>query len=243
MKTLILSFLTVLLSGQTYAQSDIIGRWRINTLVGLTEVNEYRLTRSDEFHIYGNSIVFDFYDQRFISHYSATCGNDCFTSNQGSYKLIDQNHISFFLKQVDIYGDCEMQLHHPNKELGVFFIVRDSIGIRLIRSEQNAEQNQQNKVYSDKIDAFDQETSSIHNLYFIETKPTQATTNFDIVKDCYSDNKNFDPSALKILFHKTIRGEYYRIILFEYKGEQQFAFYNLHHKSIGIYYPGSLPEK
>lgn len=223
------------------AQVDLVGKWRINTLVGLVETNEYKLTKSDDLHIYGNSIGLDS-NNRFVSSYSAWCGNDCFTTNQGGYKIIDETHINFYLEQVNIDGDCENKLIHPNIDIGTFFIVKDSSSIRLIRSNLDSKIDSINLDYSNQVEQFDQETSKVFNLNFISMRPSSGISDIELVKDCVGDNPDFDLSQIEILFSKRIRGDHFKIILFKYKKSNFISVVDVYHNNVGLFDPKSIPD-
>ena len=71
------------------------GKWRISQLITNAEITEYSLSQLgfDRFN-YGNNITLNT-NQTFVCDYSAECGNDCFTTTIGKYKIIDENYICF----------------------------------------------------------------------------------------------------------------------------------------------------
>lgn len=240
MKAIITLLVSLLILANVNAQVDLLGRWKINTLVGLTETNEYRLTRSDEIHIYGNSINLDS-NHSFYSSYSAWCGLDCFTTNMGSYEILDGTHIRFFLERVEVIGHCEHQKLYPNKEVGTFFIVEDSTGVRLIRSSMDQTVDRKNRKYSDQIDEMDLNTSHHFNLSGLDFKPTDGADDLAIVKDGLLGREQFDTSKVKVLFSKNIRGDYFRIILFKHKRKTYHMVYELRRKNIALFELDKIP--
>ena len=114
-----------------YAQ-DIVGKnWRINKIIGqdLKNAQEFILTRIDtnnnDNFIYGNSIMFD-KDNSFNAMYAADCGNDCFPSSTGTFKLIGEKHIRLFIKEFRQDGDCENKQLELNTDLGIYSISKET---------------------------------------------------------------------------------------------------------------------
>ncbi len=115
---------------------ELAGTWRIDHLLDLERKTEYRLTAPDsnEHHVYGNRLEIHS-DGTFVSAYSAWCGNDCFITNTGVYEYVDEIHIRFTLKDLRTYKECGEKHLEVKHDLGVFYIQRDSTGVKLI-SEQ-----------------------------------------------------------------------------------------------------------
>lgn len=81
--------------------------WQTSEIVGLVYSDTYTLQKPDttQRFSYGNNIVFT--DSiHFTSYYTAWCGNDCFTTVYGTYKLQHENEISFTVDSVTYHGDC-----------------------------------------------------------------------------------------------------------------------------------------
>jgi hypothetical protein len=68
-------------------------RWQINRLLGLdTTVSAYTLQPySEEMFRWGNAVTFSDNGMGFRSGNSAKCGNDCFISVTGQYRIENQN--------------------------------------------------------------------------------------------------------------------------------------------------------
>lgn len=114
-----------------YAQ-DIVGKhWYINAIIGGDMQNTQAFTLSkvvlntkNQF-LYGNSIIFND-NNTFSCSYSAPCGNDCFPSSTGTFKMIDDKHIQLFVIEYDQQGDCESKHIELNKDLGIYYILNES---------------------------------------------------------------------------------------------------------------------
>ena len=114
-----------------YMQSIMGKYWHINKIIGLDMQNtqEFILTKIDSTSkndfIYGNKIIFNI-DKTFICNYSASCGNDCFPSSTGTFKLIDENHINLFVIEFNQDGDCESKQVQLNVDIGTYYISKKS---------------------------------------------------------------------------------------------------------------------
>lgn len=83
-------------------------KWRINDLLCLNEkMEKYTLAMIDttERYSYGNLIRFSD-STNFVSYYTAWCGNDCFTTVFGKYKLLSEDEVAFSVDSVTYRGDC-----------------------------------------------------------------------------------------------------------------------------------------
>ncbi|BCY28521.1 hypothetical protein [Flavobacterium okayamense] len=123
---LILLFTSFKLSGQSLENSI----WQINDVFGNNGeyLDEYQLTKVEKqderiSFVYGNSITF--YQTSFSSNYSAPCGNDCFPSSSGNYKIISNNQIETTQFTFDQSGDCET-IHKKMKIKTLYQIVQKS---------------------------------------------------------------------------------------------------------------------
>lgn len=131
--------------------TDYQGKWGINTLITNKETQEYILNRksSEPRSIYGNNITIN-PDGTFVSGYSAPCGNDCFTSTTGKYKIIDENYICFYLENINHFGECSGN-SEPNEDLGLFRIYKNENNLTLLRSDGNPESDKKNLQYIDLL--------------------------------------------------------------------------------------------
>ena len=104
--------------------NPLVKTWKINAkaFVDLKREN-YILSPSNpnEKYQYGNFVSFS-KNGSFHGFYSAPCGNDCFTSINGTYKLIGKNKISIFIKEIERSGFCAEKSMVINKQVGYFEI-------------------------------------------------------------------------------------------------------------------------
>ncbi|MEX1001050.1 MAG: hypothetical protein WDZ35_02960 [Crocinitomicaceae bacterium] len=73
----------------------------------------------------------NFTDSTFETHYSAPCGNDCFTSVSGSYTYITGNKIEVYVASISRGGFCQKKSEYPKKKYGTYEITATSKGLRL----------------------------------------------------------------------------------------------------------------
>ena len=105
--------------------------WHINKIIGrdLKNTQEYTLTKIDSTKdgdfVYGNKIIFNT-NNTFNSFYSASCGNDCFPSSTGTFKMVDKAEIQLFVEEFVQEGDCEHKKMELNIDLGVYCISIES---------------------------------------------------------------------------------------------------------------------
>lgn len=129
MKTKYLYILILFASINASAQVLESNLWHINKIIGQSDtfLDEYLLKKIEnpegKNFVYGNSI--SFHDGKFNSHYSAKCGNDCFPSSQGTYKMISDKYIEITLLTFDQQGDCP-SIHKEYNSVSVFEIIKKS---------------------------------------------------------------------------------------------------------------------
>ncbi len=130
MKPKYLSIILLLTSFNLNAQSFENCIWQINNVFGYNgeSLEEYQLSKVEKQDerlnfVYGNLI--SFIRNSFSSYYTAPCGNDCFPSSYGSYKLINNNLIEITQLVFEQSGDCET-IHMKMKTTTLFQIVRKS---------------------------------------------------------------------------------------------------------------------
>ena len=63
-----------------------------------------------------------FTENTFSTHYSAPCGNDCFTSVIGTYELLGADRIKFFVENISRGRYCKGESETPKKSFGIFKI-------------------------------------------------------------------------------------------------------------------------
>jgi hypothetical protein len=215
------------------AQNDLFGHWGISSLIGMNEAAEYRLYKTSAGGSYGNGLYLK-EDGTFISAYSAECGNDCFTSNFGRFKMVDAEHVHFYLDSVNVTGDCPHRQLSPKKDLGIYAIVKEEKGYKLIKSN-GSESDRQKLAYSKLMDAFEKETGDAPNLYYLPFKPVAAKTDIGIVKEVLAGNTAFDVRHLKVLYSREMTQGYFRAILFEHSGQNYFVAYIVHSGYAALY--------
>ncbi len=139
-----------------YSQ-DIIGSWKINQVIAEKTKNPqeyvlYKIDTSNKYYsTYGTKIVFN-RNGTFHCSYSAPCGNDCFPSSSGTFKMTDDKHVSFYVKKFSQVGDCEHKDLKLNLNLGLYYLAINSANIKLIKSNGYLLQDSLNQKYSSMID-------------------------------------------------------------------------------------------
>ncbi|HEX8561914.1 MAG TPA: hypothetical protein VF676_02935 [Flavobacterium sp.] len=125
------------------------GTWRITSLIVDKSTKEYTLSGVDpsQRFSYGNSISFK-PDGSFVSRYSARCGNDCFTTSVGKYKMLDEDYIGLYLESIFRSGDCSGG-SDPNEYFGLFRIYKEKGKVLLRRSDGNPHNDLKNLQYID----------------------------------------------------------------------------------------------
>jgi len=74
-----------------------------------------------------------FTDKSFKTSYRAQCGVDCFTSVTGTYELIGNNKIKFYVEDISRGGFCSLESETPKKSFGVFSISYIKNGLKLTK--------------------------------------------------------------------------------------------------------------
>lgn len=214
------------------------GKWRISTLIANSETKEYLLISQspNRYENYGNNISIN-PDQTFISSYSAECGNDCFTTTKGKYKIIDENYICFYLEEIIKRGECSGN-SIPNKDLGVYYYYKTENGFRLVRSSGNLEQDKKNVNYYNLIVAKKKEIEEFYyrdgqNQLIYNWKQTKLKDEKEVVAFCMTENEikeyeiltsyNDDPT-LKIILVKI--NNQFRYVLYDSWGNPMVSLYN-----------------
>lgn len=106
--------------------------WSINLLLGLDSLqSNYILYKprveQDIWDAYGDFVYFTD-SSTFISYYSAPCGNDCFRTVYGKYKLYSGDFIELNVDSVSYDGDCWVPTEYRNgKKLMYSIESNDSI--------------------------------------------------------------------------------------------------------------------
>ena len=174
--------------------TDLQDNWNTNELILSAETKEYSLFSPDpDEYSYGNHITLN-PDQTFKSFYTADCGNGCFTSSAGKYKIIDKNYICFYLETITKSGDCSGNFQ-PNRDLGLYYYYQKDKVFYLLKSKGSLEQDKKNIRYRDLIIAKRVEIEKFYenrnrlNSFMFNWKPTQYTDETPIVAFCMAENK------------------------------------------------------
>lgn len=112
----------------TINAQDIRGIWVISPVIYDKETEEYILSPRKDM-IWGNFVEFTELNT-FASYNSWPCGNDCFISSKGRYKL-STNTISLFLVSLKYNEYCDDMNPLKNEELGIFTIIHEGDNIIL----------------------------------------------------------------------------------------------------------------
>lgn len=220
--------------------NSLSGNWRISQLISNSGTKEYILKKQslDRFENYGNNISLN-EDQTFLSSYSAECGNDCFTTTKGKYKIIDKNYICFYLEDIEKSGDCSGN-SIPNKDLGLYYYFQEENGFRLLKSTGSLEQDQNNRKYLELIITKHIEINQFYyrdgqNQMIYNWKPTNFKNEKEIVAFCMDENNIIDyeivfsyngglESRLNIILVK-IKNEF-RYVLYDTWGDPKVSLYD-----------------
>lgn len=208
------------------------GVWDIDNLIELNDEWEYHLYKSNK-NSYGNYLTLNT-NNTFVSGYSASCGNDCFTKTTGKYKLKDKNHISFFLEKIEKSGECAGNPNpNPNQDKGLFFIYKDSTSIKFIKSDGKIKNDLRKVKYSALIDSIDR-NNQVHNLYYLKWQKTDKTEIKEIASEFISSNPLLKLDNATILYAKKIR-QMFTMIILEKNKEYHYLVYNNFHKNLALY--------
>jgi hypothetical protein len=200
------------------------GNWRIDKLIVNNTTNEYVLYPQNLNQVgfsYGNSISINS-DETFVSSYSAPCGNDCFTTSMGKYKMIDENYLCFFLEQVTKSGDC-IGKTTPNIDLGLYRIYKEENKIILRKSNGNPEQDKKNIQYIDMLSTKYKDISSFFEIQtFINWTTTKKMDEINEIADfCMTQNQIKD---YEILYDRNFDRNY-NLILVKFQNKFHYIIY------------------
>lgn len=126
----------------------------------------------------------------FSSAYSAPCGNDCFTTSTGQYKMIDENYICFYLEKVTHSGECSGNAA-PNLDVGLYRIYQEENKIVLRKSNGDPQQDLKNLQYINMLTAKYNDLSSYFNLQSLLkwSATKQLTVASEIAAFCMAQNQ------------------------------------------------------
>ncbi|WP_158961655.1 hypothetical protein [Myroides fluvii] len=133
----ILHLLLVFFSGYFAQAQALAGTWKTNAVFTYNIQEYYVLTpantteEASKMERYGSFVVFS-EDDTFQSYYTAPCGNDCFTTTDGTYEYLDKNTVKLTLHRLHQSGMCQ-DAQNKKVVLGVFDIVQNKEGTRLVK--------------------------------------------------------------------------------------------------------------
>lgn len=217
--------------------TNLPGKWRINHLITNSETKEYTLTpqSSDKFNNYGNNISLNF-NQTFVSAYSADCGNDCFTTTFGKYKIIDENYICFYLEKIQHHGDCTGN-SEPNKDLGIYYFFKNNNGFNLIKSSGNLERDKLNVLYRDIIITQCADFQNYDYYYganfLYKWKLTNLKDENEIIAYCMNENQIIDYEFLYSKITDDYRASF--VALVKFNNEFNYVIYDGGNKQVGLF--------
>ena len=224
-------FVNLFISLFSNAQTNIIGTWKIDKIVGVGDYNEYSLVSQKEFS-WGNNLKMEL-DGTFVSRYLAGCGNDCFTSSSGRFIIIDDAHIRFILVNIDYSGWCGKELKSEtdlNRDLGIFYVYKDSKSIRLIKSNGNLQDDKDKMLYTEMLKTFDKNWKA----YEYSWVNTNVNIPEEVVKD-YLGNKLIGLSDYKIVYSK--KEGYGELFLVRKDEDFHYVLYNGIKQKVSLAYP------
>ena len=132
-----------------HAQNPLKGEWITNSLLGKfkeEDSNLFELTK-DEDEIAGFATVFEKNDKnQYRSYYFAPCGNDCFSSITGTFKLIAPSYVRLNALTFERTGDCKHKNEKLHNDTADYYIYKVSNKkIFLVKSTSRNEKEDQEK--------------------------------------------------------------------------------------------------
>lgn len=113
---------------------NLVKRWHVDSPAFINlDADKYEL--NSEYIGFGNFIEFK-EDNTFNSYYHAFCGNDCFTTTNGTYLLKD-NMVEIFIISATQTGFCLNPISFNNKKIGNFKIIQKTKEQLLLKRIQN----------------------------------------------------------------------------------------------------------
>lgn len=224
-KIILLSSFAFLLSLNSLGQ-QLFGEWKVDYLLLDSIRSEFNLTpvqvKQKNHHDDGNHFELK-KEGSFRCWYTAPCGNDCFTTSQGTFKLIGEQHIEFFIDTITKHGSCRMTEQHvyPIKA-GIFYFESDSKGIRFIKNN-TADIDEAKRIvkYIAAIDSVNEESRKLQGR-FEPIVPDEVTVKHphNIARLYMS---SIDEAEYELIYAKEIS---YRksVIIIDVKGERKYIF-------------------
>ncbi|MEN2400448.1 hypothetical protein GKZ90_0011705 [Flavobacterium sp. MC2016-06] len=227
-----LLILNILFPIVSYAQFDIVGKWKINNIIGYRDTGEYSLVKDKE-PIYGHRLTFRL-DGTFLSDESIECPDGCTVFTSGTYALLDDCHIRMIVEDVHFFGlYCGMQRRQKSeiiKDLGIFYIYKEENTIRLIPSNGILQDDKDKMLYTQMLNSFE------WKMYDYVWNNTNGSTTEEIIKDCIDVKEQINLSNCKIVFPSKTP-ELGGLYILKENEDFHYVFYDSYHKRISFAYP------
>lgn len=224
-KIVLLSSFTFLLSLHSLGQS-FFGEWKTDYLLLDSVQSEFNLkpvkVNQKNRHDYGNHFELK-KEGTFRCWYTAPCGNDCFTRSRGTFKLIGEQHIEFFIDTITKHGDCRMTEQHvyPIKA-GTFYFEGDSKGIRFIKNN-TADLDEAKRIveYVTAIDSVHEESRKFQGLFEPIVPDEKLVKHPHNIARLYMSS--IDETEYELIYAKELSYRNSAIII-DVKGERKYIF-------------------
>ncbi len=218
----------------SYSQINMVGIWKTKEIIGLNNVVEYCLVQQKN-KTFGRFLALKI-DGTFSSYDLEECLSGCSVSTSGTYKIIDDCHISMNVQKVGYSGlTCGMMKVDGSqiiKDLGVFYVFVEENSIRLIPSNGILQDDKDKMLYTQLLDSFDREWKRYNYAW----RDTSGNLPEEIVKDCEDKkNKLVDLSTYRIVFSKT--EDYGRVFLLRRNEDFHYVIYNAFNKKVSLACP------
>lgn len=226
----ILLFIILFFSIIANAQVTIYGNWRIDNVMGNRDVKEYSMVPQDANNRWGYLLTLNL-DGTFVSRNLPPCGNDISLSTNGNFIVIDESHIRFVVKSKSStsFNEASNILSDLNRDLGIFYIYKDSKSVRLISSNGILEDDKNKIEYNNLMDAFNWKSYDFIWNY------TKGENPEEIVKDCIDHKNNQKISDCKVVLSK--KENYGQIFLVRENANYHFLIYDDFNKKVSLAYP------
>ena len=106
--------------------------WRGNLLIEAGSFSIYEVKPSKNIQDRWGTFI-NFEEGTFHTSYSAQCGNDCFQSSIGTYKILENNQVEFFIEKITRNNYCPQKTEIINKSIGIFQMNKSERGIDFTR--------------------------------------------------------------------------------------------------------------
>jgi hypothetical protein len=214
------------------AQTNMVGRWEVKQAIGLRDVDEYSLVEQKK-RDYGHALILN-QDGTFYNEDVVECLSGSSVLPSGTYALIDNYHIRFIVEDVDFQGFTSgmIQIKKSDliRDLGIFYIYKDSKSVRLIKSNGVLQDDKDKMLYTEMLNTFDKNWKS----YDYAWQSTKANTPEEIISNFVDNRKLVDLSNGKILYSK--KEDYGQLFLVQGKDNFHFVLYDEFKKKVSLAY-------